>query len=783
MSFLVEEVKKKGALYKSMSVYLWVVLLTLVPIFVLYNWSANVIHENAVAANRHMTEKYQNYMDGQLANIERVYLEISQNKSIRRFIGYAGDLLPGKIEEGREIGHSLGPYKTSNMEFDDVYIYCMNSEVVLSGSGINDRKEYYNLHYFINGAIFSDYLKFMLRHESSGYYDITRRDEYGDAKEAIAFVLHLTIPSIDADAASLVFIMDKDSIERRVGALVEKDALARHGIINSQKKTTIFSNAIKDRKKITDTAAKGQLYTVLKTDDGEGIISLLGSSINDWVYAIEVPSKYYYKNIRMLRFYTLLTGTVTLLAGLITSYFVIKKKRRTIRDIMCLLEAGGIVINDSKNEFDFIKDVITNIFAEREGVQKLIEDKQGWMRDSFLTSLLKGRTEKEVPLKTALSTFNMSFDTDYFAVCLYDVKDISPLFAQDVNLDAEQRNNFLRVIMSNVIEELTNVKHRGYMTEYDDTFVCIINLNAEEILDFENDMKEIFRLASENIKRYFGIDFVAAASGVRRGEGQIPTAYKEARYVLEHKKITGMEGLTTYVGIAGHLSHTYYYPAEQERKLLSCIKLGDEEKARSIIRDIFYINLKDSSLPVTHIKSFMTNLVSTLIKGVNMTQFGDEREYLRGVNRIFEIIQTGTVEEMKTEIFEELRKICALNRRDNQSPQSQLVERAKEYIMRNFNDPDLNATVVASALGANLSYLSTTFKDQVGEGLLSHINGVRIHKAKDILREKPSSTIEHTAQQVGFSNTRTFSRVFKNTEGIAPSEFREVSNRNIKNGE
>ena len=73
-------------------------------------------------------------------------------------------------------------------------------------------------------------------------------------------------------------------------------------------------------------------------------------------------------------------------------------------------------------------------------------------------------------------------------------------------------------------------------------------------------------------------------------------------------------------------------------------------------------------------------------------------------------------------------------------------------------------------------YLSSLFKAHNEYGLLEFINRFRIDKAKAILAES-SASIELVATQVGYANSKTFSRVFKKYEGVTPAKYRDSLNQ------
>lgn len=102
-----------------------------------------------------------------------------------------------------------------------------------------------------------------------------------------------------------------------------------------------------------------------------------------------------------------------------------------------------------------------------------------------------------------------------------------------------------------------------------------------------------------------------------------------------------------------------------------------------------------------------------------------------------------------------------------------------EKVLALFNeaDPrDLSKDQVASSL--NLSERTFTRRlQQQGTSWRKLLSEFRIEKAKQLLMEQPDS-LQHVADQVGFSSLSAFSSAFSKSEGLSPSEYlRRETNR------
>ncbi len=97
------------------------------------------------------------------------------------------------------------------------------------------------------------------------------------------------------------------------------------------------------------------------------------------------------------------------------------------------------------------------------------------------------------------------------------------------------------------------------------------------------------------------------------------------------------------------------------------------------------------------------------------------------------------------------------------------VARAVEYIRQNF-DRDISLEKCAEITGSSYTYLSREFKKETGMRFVEYLNRQRLAKAKSLLIRNDLS-MKEVVETAGFRNYNYFFKVFKETEGITPSEF------------
>jgi len=95
-----------------------------------------------------------------------------------------------------------------------------------------------------------------------------------------------------------------------------------------------------------------------------------------------------------------------------------------------------------------------------------------------------------------------------------------------------------------------------------------------------------------------------------------------------------------------------------------------------------------------------------------------------------------------------------------------------EYINTNYNQK-IGLKDIAKMAAMSPSYYSYIFKLIKGKNFVEYLNDIRIQKAMELLKTSDLN-ISEVCFAVGFNNLGHFNRVFKETAGVTPSNFRKV---------
>lgn len=95
-----------------------------------------------------------------------------------------------------------------------------------------------------------------------------------------------------------------------------------------------------------------------------------------------------------------------------------------------------------------------------------------------------------------------------------------------------------------------------------------------------------------------------------------------------------------------------------------------------------------------------------------------------------------------------------------------------KYVTENMSNPDLKIDDIAEAMGMSRSVLYAKIKQSVSMTPIDFVRHIRIMRASELLQQT-DDTLASISFEVGFSDPKYFSKVFKKEIGIVPSEYRE----------
>ncbi len=130
-----------------------------------------------------------------------------------------------------------------------------------------------------------------------------------------------------------------------------------------------------------------------------------------------------------------------------------------------------------------------------------------------------------------------------------------------------------------------------------------------------------------------------------------------------------------------------------------------------------------------------------------------------------------TIAEHFGEIQVLITSVCEYAQTGRSSGKDVTVDRATEFLMQNYFNPELSLELVANEVHVSPIYLSIIFKEKKQINFSEFLAKLRIDQACQMMRNTDLKNYE-IAERTGFANPHYFGICFKKYTGCTPTEFR-----------
>ena len=248
-------------------------------------------------------------------------------------------------------------------------------------------------------------------------------------------------------------------------------------------------------------------------------------------------------------------------------------------------------------------------------------------------------------------------------------------------------------------------------------------------------------------------------------------SYVEAVEAIQYYRVIDNERIHCLFAEMPQGNGLYFYPEEEEHRLMNLVRNGDTEAVRDILNQLCNSNFIGNRLPHNMLSAFINHLCQGILKIDRQSLFNDELvENVQGFCSVFH--QLGDLEKLTrcTQLFITISESIKLYK---QSRSHGIVQEIKARCETNFHDPNISLADFADQYNLSETYLSLQFKESTGENFYTHLQNLRLNKAIELLMST-QSTIHKINDSVGYSSYNTFAKAFKRKTGINAGDYRKV---------
>lgn len=412
-------------------------------------------------------------------------------------------------------------------------------------------------------------------------------------------------------------------------------------------------------------------------------------------------------------------------------------------------------------------------------LKSFLDENSYSLRAIYLNELIRGNDHAIREFESKASILNIALDKRKLNLMVLSIDN----YKNEITNKSDIRfvNNAVISIVDDIISSEAGNGCSFLFSE--NTFVILFNFQTNSIKSFREFVLVLANKISTALKKILYIDI---SVGISIAYGEITMLKKqmqEALSALNQKIFYGSGSVVFFEDI-----NTIRLKAENKdlnyllKELSDYIDAGELQSSVKCVQN-FLIDVGNRRHMLSdQVGKLCLEIVYLLIS--KMRKLNIEEQYIFNLfaDPLSDINQLSTfkgLEEWLNDKLSHCTRIMSLKLK--QHFYSEPVKKAWDYMVKNY-DKDITLNMISDYVNLNHSYFCELFKKETGHNFNSMLTGIRVEKAKELLKMS-GVKINELGESVGIFNPSYFSRVFKKYTGTTPLEYKEQYKKSIKKTE
>lgn len=396
------------------------------------------------------------------------------------------------------------------------------------------------------------------------------------------------------------------------------------------------------------------------------------------------------------------------------------------------------------------------------------------LKQDFLRNTILGReTNKTEVLQQKLQYFNSGL--------MVNSKSLIVMVRIDQFTSVlEQYKDDIKLLKYGIMNVCTEIASPIFQIEAidmgDDSLLLMLGFH-DPLYNMERDsLIEMAQLMQLSITKHLKLSVSFTFSPVKESIEQCISVYKQVLEASYHRLFKGHGSILFSVDIMNLKSKEYIFPVHKEKQFIESLMSGNVDKARSfyidIVGEISEYSFTVVQLVISHLALTVNNVLRALKKNNAILTLPEFDTTFLLPNHV------ETMEEINTPYFKIFEEISQKLEEKRSTKQEDLIKKVHQIIERDYSDSNLCLNSIADELSMSPIYLSRLYKQLTTKALSDIISEMRLNKAKELLKTSEYTIID-IAEKTGFTNSSYFYRLFKNSTGTTPSDYRKTKSAEL----
>lgn len=254
---------------------------------------------------------------------------------------------------------------------------------------------------------------------------------------------------------------------------------------------------------------------------------------------------------------------------------------------------------------------------------------------------------------------------------------------------------------------------------------------------------------------------------------EIPSLYEN---IITASEFWNRMPVVSYSDIAVQVQtyNSLLYPYAHLEALTDSIKVCQITAAKEHILLLFQLldqaSDKESAFPDFFTRCVLIDILTILVNSLNTLNVKFKNYSDLYFSSLY-LCRSCSYSEKKEEIQQNIFSLLEAYESEYQNSTIQ-ISKIKDIIEKEYTSPDFSISYLADTFHVSIAYMSYLFKKNFDVNFSDYLWNLRMEKAKKLLLQSDMN-IDQISISVGYLNTSSFRRKFKQETGLTPSQYRD----------
>ena len=392
---------------------------------------------------------------------------------------------------------------------------------------------------------------------------------------------------------------------------------------------------------------------------------------------------------------------------------------------------------------------------EKERLEERVRESLPLLRENFISRLLLGEPKiRDDELFERASSLGLDIKCESYLVLLVrlNIPDFLPNYTE-----------LRRIQLMDALSALLMQTKRRFLlslTGYDS--IAIIDLSKQRGDDSYTFAVELPQRIHEAVK----MDIDVGLGREVNSPSLLWSSFNVASQALNEAYFSGHNVLLSACPDLYEVGVDPIYAWDGGKTLENMLRNGNEDASKYI--EGLYEQFQHT-LPKQKIRSISLNIIITALRTVYESRSMHQQLSEQATGLLARTTNFDTIQELRDEVCQYIAAVQTELNNERENSRHKLVRQVQTFIDEHFSN-DITVKQIADAVYYSATYIASVFKNETGLTINDALTQRRMMEAAHLLKSGRMKVYE-VSEAVGYSDVKYFSKLFKKSFGVMPSEY------------